>query len=170
MLLYSPSEHLDGECRTALTPATVTKLKNLGLDIAFESGFGEKADFPDEVYRAAGAESMDRAAGFSTADFVFCVNPPSIEEIASMKRGAMLAGFLEPFHVHLGEGDAPTETAAKAPGNRTEAHSAKDAPIEKPMAPIRGRAARSPRMVAESSTRRARWLASASARCRCAAS
>ena len=114
MLLYSPSEHLDGECRTALTPATVTKLKNLGLDIAFESGLGEKADFPDEVYRAAGAESMDRAAGFSTADFVFCVNPPSIEEIASMKRGAMLAGFLEPFHVHLGEGDAPTETAAKA--------------------------------------------------------
>ena len=31
-----------------------------------------------------------------------------------MKKGAMHVGFLAPFHVHLGEGDAPTDTPSSA--------------------------------------------------------
>ncbi|MEP4078105.1 NAD(P) transhydrogenase subunit alpha [Haloferula sp.] len=114
MLLFSPNELVNDERRAALTPTTVQKLKGLGIEVRIEAGLGGAADFPDEVYLEAGAETIGREEGWKSADMIFCVNPPQPEEIRMMKRGAMLAGFLEPFHVHLGEGDAPTDTPAQA--------------------------------------------------------
>ncbi len=56
MKIGIPKEIIAGETRVAATPNTVKQLKKLGFDIAVESGAGEKASFPDEAYRAAGAE------------------------------------------------------------------------------------------------------------------
>lgn len=114
MVIFVPSDRVGGECRTALTPVTARKLVGLGFEVRFEAGLGAAADFPDPAYVDAGAVAVDRAAGLKEADVVFCVNPPDVEFIRAMKRGAMLVGFLAPFHVHLGEGPAPGETAEQA--------------------------------------------------------
>lgn len=114
MLLFAPNELENIERRTALTPATVRKLKGLGIEVRIEAGLGDSADFPDELYMTEGAEKISREEGLKSADMVFCVNPLSPDEVRKMKRGAMLMGFLEPFHVHLGGGSAPTDTPAKA--------------------------------------------------------
>ena len=114
MVLFAPNEHESVERRTALTPATVRKLKGLGIEVRIESGLGEAADFSDELYLEEGAETIGREEGLKSADLVFCVNPLAAEEIRKMKRGAMLIGFLEPFHVHLGDGEAPADTPSQA--------------------------------------------------------
>lgn len=114
MLLFAPNEIQGVEHRTSLTPVTVRKLQGLGIDVRIEGGLGEGSDFPDAMYLAEGAEMIGREEGLKSADMVLCVNPLVTEDIRSMKRGSMLMGFLEPFHVHLGDGEAPTETAAKA--------------------------------------------------------
>ncbi|MGB6220899.1 NAD(P) transhydrogenase subunit alpha [Haloferula sp.] len=114
MLLFAPNELVNLECRTALTPASVRKLKGLGIEVRIEAGLGGAADFPDELFLAEGAEKIGRDEGLKSADLVFCVNPLASDEIRMMKRGAMLIGFLEPFHVHLEDGEAPVDTPAKA--------------------------------------------------------
>lgn len=114
MLLFVPNELESIERRTALTPATVRKLKVLGIEVRIEAGLGESSDFPDALYLAEGAEKSGREEGLKSADMVFCVNPLGPDEVRMMKRGAMLMGFLEPFHVHLGAGEAPVETPSKA--------------------------------------------------------
>lgn len=55
MLVGIPKELATGENRVALTPATVKKLAALKIRVAIESGAGDKANFPDEQYVAAGA-------------------------------------------------------------------------------------------------------------------
>ena len=114
MRLYVPKETDEKETRAAMTPESARKLVGLGLEVAFEPGLGKSADFTDAMYEEAGAKPADRAAGVSESDIVFRVTPPTPEEIAQMKKGAMYVGFLAPFHVHLGEGDAPTDTPSKA--------------------------------------------------------
>ncbi len=114
MRLFVPKESLENETRAALTPDTARKLADLGLDVRFEPGLGANADFTDETYVDAGASTQDRAAGLAEADVVFRVAPAEVDEIKAMKRGAMLVGFLNPFHVHLGEGDPPQNTPEQA--------------------------------------------------------
>jgi NAD(P) transhydrogenase subunit alpha len=97
-----------------MTPETARKLVGLGLEVEFERGLGETADFTDSMYEDVGAKAGERDAGISAADIVFRVAPPEADEIAKMKKGAMHVGFLAPFHIHLGEGEAPTDTPSKA--------------------------------------------------------
>lgn len=97
-----------------MTPETAKILVGLGIDVRFEAGLGLKADFTDQDYESAGAKAESRDAGISGADMVFCVTPLDPSEIEQMKKGAKLVGFLSPFHVHLGDGDAPTETPEQA--------------------------------------------------------
>lgn len=110
MRLFVPKEASERETRAALTPETAKKLAGLGLEVRFEAGLGERADFDDGAYEAAGAVKQEREAGLAEADVVFRVAPPPVDEIRAQKRGSLLAGFLNPFHVHLGIGEAPAET------------------------------------------------------------
>ncbi|MEO0447395.1 MAG: NAD(P) transhydrogenase subunit alpha [Verrucomicrobiota bacterium] len=112
--LYVPKEVRGGETRTALTPDTANKLVSLGIDVAFEAGLGECADFPDHAFTEAGAKVLPADEGLATADLVFRVVPPQASEVEKQKKGSMLAGLLSPFHVHLGDGDAPEETEEEA--------------------------------------------------------
>jgi NAD(P) transhydrogenase subunit alpha len=97
MIIAIPKERRAGETRVAATPETVKKLKGLGLDVTVESGAGQLAHFSDADYSAAGATiAPDAATALKNADIVLKVRGPSDAEIASMKRGAILAALLSP--------------------------------------------------------------------------
>jgi NAD(P) transhydrogenase subunit alpha len=91
-------ERRAGETRVALTPDAVKKLVDQRLAVAVETGAGLAAAFPDAAYAAAGAEvAADLAATLSGADILLKVRAPVAEEIAALKRGAIVVGLLDPF-------------------------------------------------------------------------
>ena len=92
-----PRETFPGEKRVATVPDVVEKLIKLGFKVAVQAGAGEAANFSDDAYRAAGAEVIDGAAAlWAAADIVFKVRPPSSEEVALMREGGALIGFVWP--------------------------------------------------------------------------
>ncbi|WP_321840666.1 Re/Si-specific NAD(P)(+) transhydrogenase subunit alpha [Paraburkholderia bannensis] len=92
-----PAETRANESRVAATPETVKKYVAQGHTVTIQSGAGTGASFPDEAYTAVGAQIADAAAALG-AELVLKVQSPSISELAFMKRGAVLAGMLDPFN------------------------------------------------------------------------
>ncbi len=91
------------EGRVAATPDSVKKLIALGAEIAIEAGAGEAAAIPDSAYAAAGAKiASDARSALAEADIVLKVQRPltagegEIDELAAMKRGALLVAMLNP--------------------------------------------------------------------------
>jgi len=80
------------ERRVALVPKAVASLVNSGVDVVVESGAGEGALLPDELYTAAGASIGDAWA----ADVVVKVAPPTPDEVSRLRSGQTLIGFLAP--------------------------------------------------------------------------
>jgi H+-translocating NAD(P) transhydrogenase subunit alpha len=92
-----PKETAAGEKRVATVPEAVEKLIKLGFVVKVQSGAGDAASIGDDAYRAAGAEVVaDAAALWGGADVVFKVRPPSAAEVALMREGGTLIGFLWP--------------------------------------------------------------------------
>jgi NAD(P) transhydrogenase subunit alpha len=78
-------------------PDVVEKLIKLGFKVAVEAGAGDGANFSDDTYRAAGAEVLpDAAALWAASDIVLKVRPPSSDEVARMRPGSTLIGFVWP--------------------------------------------------------------------------
>ena len=63
MIIGIPKEGAKGERRVAATPQSTKRLIKLGYDVLIESGAGEQANFPDDLYAAAGAKIVDDHAG-----------------------------------------------------------------------------------------------------------
>jgi NAD(P) transhydrogenase subunit alpha len=80
------------ERRVALVPKALGSLTNNGVAVVVESGAGERALLPDDLYTEAGATIGD-AWG---ADVVVKVAPPTAEEVGKLKNGQTLIGFLAP--------------------------------------------------------------------------
>src|SRR5712691_10245852 len=95
MLVGVPKETVPGECRVALVPALVPRLRQAGLDVLLQSGAGAAASLPDSAYLEKGARVGPEV--FAEADVVLKVRPPATDEIARMKEGAALIGFLQPY-------------------------------------------------------------------------
>jgi NAD(P) transhydrogenase subunit alpha len=72
----------------------VPKLTALGLEVAVERGAGHAAAFTNEAYEATGATLVDNALD---ADLVVKVARPSADEVAKLRNGAVLVGFLAPL-------------------------------------------------------------------------
>ena len=92
-----PKETAEGERRVALVPDSVRSLADReGVEVAVEAGAGEGSGHPDSEYTDAGGSvgSADEAWG---ADVVAKVTPPSAEEIAGLRSGQVLVGFLAPL-------------------------------------------------------------------------
>jgi len=90
-----PKETKVKENRVAITPDTVKELIKKGFPCTIESGAGENSYFKDDVYTAAGATvASSRKELFANADIILAVNPPSAEDIASMKKEAILISFM----------------------------------------------------------------------------
>jgi H+-translocating NAD(P) transhydrogenase subunit alpha len=91
-------ERRHGETRVAATPDTVKKLVALGLSVSVETRAGLASSIPDAEYEAAGAEIAPTAkAALETADIVLKVGAPPEDEVAELKRGAILVGLLDPY-------------------------------------------------------------------------
>jgi H+-translocating NAD(P) transhydrogenase subunit alpha len=86
------------ESRVALIPESVKKLVALKVNVAVESGAGLESGANDVDYHTAGATiSPDRAALLESADLLVTVNRPAARDIARMKRGSVVIGFLRPL-------------------------------------------------------------------------
>lgn len=96
-------ETVPGERRVALTPEVAKKLKARGARILLQDGAGASAYFADAAY--ADSEVAAAPAALAQADVLLKVQPPSLEEIAALKEGAVVIGHLQP---HL----APERTKA----------------------------------------------------------
>ncbi|MCU1687585.1 MAG: pntA [Amycolatopsis sp.] len=85
-------ESRPGERRVALVPKLIERLVKRGLRVIVEPGAGAQAHLSDDVFEAAGAklgEAWD-------ADAVLKVAPPTPDEVARLKPGTLLIGFLNP--------------------------------------------------------------------------
>lgn len=92
-----PAETGQGERRVALVPERVARLTTSGYNVTIEAGAGERADFTDGAYRAAGAMiERERNTVLSTADVVLAVQPLSPEHIALLRTNAVTISFLQP--------------------------------------------------------------------------
>ena len=95
MKIGIPKESLTGENKVAATPESITQLTKLGFDVAVERGAGEQSYFSDEDYQKSGAILVSKAAAWNCG-IVYHINPPTIEEIKKLKRGAILVSFIMP--------------------------------------------------------------------------
>jgi NAD(P) transhydrogenase subunit alpha len=97
MLIGVPRETAAGEKRVATVPEVVEKLIKLGFQVAVQSGAGDAANFADDTYRAAGATVVSAAADiWGRSDIVFKVRPPTLDEVAMLREGGTLVGFVWP--------------------------------------------------------------------------
>lgn len=90
------SEAVD-EPRVAVSPDTVKKFLALGATVRVQSGAGLRSRFSDEAYKAAGAEVVAHDAAVSGADILLKVRRPSLDEIKSLKSGAIVAAMIDPY-------------------------------------------------------------------------
>ena len=98
MLVAFVKEQAPGERRVALVPESVRSLEKAGLEVALQAGAGEAAGFADAEYDRAGARvEADAAALLGHADVILKVQAPNEAEIAALKRGGILVGFLRPL-------------------------------------------------------------------------
>ena len=86
------AESAADERRVALVPKAVGPLVKTGIAVVVESGAGERALIPDELYTEAGATVGDAWA----ADVVVKVAPPTADEVGRLRSGQTLIGFLAP--------------------------------------------------------------------------
>jgi NAD(P) transhydrogenase subunit alpha len=83
------------ETRVALVPEVAAKLKALGCSVLMEPGAGAAAHFPDALY--ADVEFSDAATILASADVILKVQPPSLTEVAALKKGAVIVGFMQAY-------------------------------------------------------------------------
>jgi H+-translocating NAD(P) transhydrogenase subunit alpha len=93
--IFVPRETAEGERRVALTPDTVDRLPE-SFEVTVERGAGVAAGFPDDAYAAAGA-TLAEATAAGDADVVVRIARPSAEEIARLRSGTVVVGFLQPL-------------------------------------------------------------------------
>ncbi len=101
MRIGVPREAAPGERRVALVPESCKKLIQAGYEVAIEAGAGDEAGFGNAAYREAGAAvESDRRALLGSAALVLKVGPPSVDETAEMRPGAIYLGSLMPLRNH----------------------------------------------------------------------
>lgn len=95
MKLAVPKELKFKENRVAITPDVAKGLIKKGFEILVESGAGLNSFFEDKAYTDAGAQIIaGKAELYQSADVVLKVNPPQPDEVALMKKGAVLLSFM----------------------------------------------------------------------------
>ncbi len=84
------------EARVALVPEVAEKFAQSGARVVLERGAGERARFPDALYKKV--EWLDSAqAVLAASDVVLTVQPLSVEQIGQLKAGAIVIGFMQPY-------------------------------------------------------------------------
>jgi NAD(P) transhydrogenase subunit alpha len=90
-------ETAPGECRVAIVPDAVGKLRSAGIDVLVERGAGEGAWLPDAAYADAGATIVSTAELFKTAEVILTITKPSATAVDKLKPGQAVIGMLAPL-------------------------------------------------------------------------
>ena len=90
-----PHETTPGERRVALNPVVAEQLSKLGLQVQIQAGAGCAAYYRDRDYTTAEIVE-DRSALLSQADIVLTVSPLVPEDVALLREGTIVIGFLHP--------------------------------------------------------------------------
>ena len=86
-----------GETRVAIVPKSIAKLTALGFDVTVETNAGASAAFTDADYTNAGASiAYTSKEAIEKSDVIVKINPPSKEDITSLKAGQIWISQL--FH------------------------------------------------------------------------
>lgn len=93
MLIGVPKETKFKEARVALTPDVVKDLVKREYRVVVEKSAGLNSYIKDEEYINAGATIADKNTVYQS-DIVLKVNPPLPEEVALMKKDAILISFM----------------------------------------------------------------------------
>lgn len=96
MYIAIPQEITPCEHRVALVPPVLPLLTELDCTILYETGAGKGAHYSDQSYSDKGAHNTERAQLYAKADVIVKIQPPTKEEVALMKDGAVLVGLLAP--------------------------------------------------------------------------
>ena len=82
------------ETRVGVVPEVADKLAKEGARVLMERGAGERACFPDSLYKSVSWEAS-AAAVLAAADVVLTVQPLTVEQIQQLKPGAVVVGFMQ---------------------------------------------------------------------------
>ncbi len=88
-------ESVAGERRIALTPEIAKKLRSAAVQVVLEKDAGNAAFFPDGSFADVSIVAT-AAEALSKADVLLKVQPPSQEEIAQLREGSIVIGYLQP--------------------------------------------------------------------------
>ncbi len=98
MKISVPAEDSAVESRTAISPEAVKAYVKKGLTVCVEAGAGAGSSITDDALKEAGADVVKGAAAtVKDADIVLTVRRPSAAALKAMKKGAVLAGQLDPY-------------------------------------------------------------------------
>ena len=83
------------ETRVSVVPEVAEKLAKDGARVLIERGAGERARFPDALYKSVSwGACADEVLG--AADVVLTVQPLSVAQIGQLKSAAVVIGFMQP--------------------------------------------------------------------------
>jgi H+-translocating NAD(P) transhydrogenase subunit alpha len=84
------------ETRVSVTPEIADKLSKEGVRVLLERGAGERASFPDALYKnVTWSSSADEV--LQAADLLLTVQPLTVEQIARLKPACVVVGFMQPY-------------------------------------------------------------------------
>ena len=95
MRIAVPKETKQGEKRVALVPDIISKLTKAGLEVVIESKAGIAAEYSDQQFIDAGAQ-IKTGDVLTASDVVLSVQPLTVNQIKSLKKGAITISFLSP--------------------------------------------------------------------------
>src|SRR5688572_15025624 len=97
MLIAIPAETQPGEARVAASADTVKAFLKKGLQVAVQTGAGSGSHIADAAFAASGARIVKNESDFKNADIVLTVRRPSAKLLKGLKKGAIIAGGLDPY-------------------------------------------------------------------------
>ena len=141
MLIGCPKEIKPQEFRTGLTPRAAAEAIAHGHAVIVETGTGLGAGFPDDNYRAVGAEVVETAKEvFDRAELIVKVKEPQAGERAMLRAGQVLFTYL-----HLAPDPAQTADLLKSGVTAIAYETVTDAdgrlPLLAPMSEVAGKLA-----------------------------
>ena len=90
-------ETASGERRVALTPDTVRRLQDAGLDVLVQAGAGTAAGFSNSDYIAAGASVVPFDEVMARANLILTVGTFSAEHARGLRAGQTTIGMFRPL-------------------------------------------------------------------------
>jgi NAD(P) transhydrogenase subunit alpha len=97
MKLGVAKETAPGERRVALVPDALGKLQAAGCEILIETGAGAGSAILDGAYAEAGATVVPTDTLYQQSDVILRVAKPSPAEVARLRQGQAVVGFLQPL-------------------------------------------------------------------------